>query len=220
MGGCNRLAHLLKVGDDHRDQVLLVLQKGVKHFCHRNFRLILVAWCFNWLFLSSGSLRINLLVLKKVELAQMLACFVYKVLHQIHVVAMVILHLWMFTYALPLHHLIRVVSQHWRHVLVASQLLWRVEIDHWPTSIVWRKIEFSNNRIRQLFVSLANLSAVINLLVNILRLSRHIWPLLKVLGRFLAYVLVECLEDDLLSVVFGSRCRRSLVRSIQNRNLL
>ena len=42
MGGCNRLAHLLEVGDDHRDQVLLVLQKGVKHFCHRNFRLILV----------------------------------------------------------------------------------------------------------------------------------------------------------------------------------
>lgn len=42
MSRCDRLAHFLEVGDDHRDQVLLVLQKGVKHFCHRNFGLILV----------------------------------------------------------------------------------------------------------------------------------------------------------------------------------
>ena len=34
MSGRNRLAHLLKVRDYHRDQVLLILQERVKHFSY------------------------------------------------------------------------------------------------------------------------------------------------------------------------------------------
>ena len=42
MSGCNRLAHLLKVRYDHCDQVLLVLEQWVEHFCLLNFGRVLI----------------------------------------------------------------------------------------------------------------------------------------------------------------------------------
>ena len=62
VGGSNRLTHLLEVRDNHGYQILLILEKRVKHFSHGNLWLVIFAALLThfYLLFSVAQLRVNL----------------------------------------------------------------------------------------------------------------------------------------------------------------